>query len=83
MSILKTIALLPLLLMVAACEATYFKITDPATGNEYYTVDYTHAGDAIRFQDAKTGATRTVQNPRVLDIDHKAFEAGVAASAAK
>ncbi len=81
MSMPKKFVLIPLLLMAAACEATYFKVTDPATGREYYTLDYTHKGGVIEFKDAKTGAKTTVQNPRVLEINEQTFEAGVAATA--
>jgi hypothetical protein len=77
----KKFALIPLLLMAAACEATYFKVTDPATGREYYTLDYTHKGAVIEFKDARTGAKTTVQNPQVLEINEQTFEAGVAATA--
>lgn len=81
MSMPKSFVLLPLLLMAAACGATYFKVTDPATGREYYTVDFTHTGAAIQFKDAKTGAKTTVQNPQVLEINEQMFNAGVAATA--
>jgi len=77
----KKFAVMLLLLMAAACEATYYKVTDPATGREYYTLDYTNKGSVVEFKDAKTGAKTTLQNPQVLDIDAKTFEAGVAATA--
>jgi hypothetical protein len=86
MPILKKLEVLPpllaLLLLVAACTATYFKVTDPATGKEYYTVDYTDMGDAVRFKDARTGATTTLQNPQILEIDQRSFDSGVAARSA-
>ena len=81
MSMPKKFAAVLLLLMTAACEATYYKLTDPATGREYYTHDYAHRGAVIEFKDAKTGAKTTVQNPRVLEINEQTFEAGVAATA--
>jgi len=81
MSIRRKFAVVALLLTAAACEATYYKVTDSATGREYYTVDYTNKGSVVEFKDAKTGAKTTLQNPQVLDIDEKAFEAGVAATA--
>ena len=80
MSMPKKFALIPLLLLAAACEATYFKVTDPGTGREYYTIDYTHKGTAIEFKDARTGARTTVQNPQVLEINEQTFNAGVAAT---
>ena len=81
MSMRKKLALIPLLLMVAACEATYYKVTDPATGREYYTLDYTNKGDAVEFKDARTGAKTAVRNAQVLDINEQTFEAGIAAPA--
>jgi hypothetical protein len=71
--------LVPLLLMAAACTATYFKVTDLATGRQYYTVDFTSKDGAVQFKDARTGATTTLQNPQVLEIDQRTFDAGVAA----
>ena len=81
MSMPRKFAVVLLLLMAAACEATYFKLTDPATGREYYTHDYAHRGAVIEFKDAKTGAKTTLQNPQVLEINEQMFEAGVAATA--
>ena len=81
MSMTKRFAVVSLLLMAAACEATYYRLTDPATGREYYAVDYTNKGDMIEFKDAKTGARTTVQNARVLEINEQTFNDGVAAPA--
>jgi hypothetical protein len=81
MSMTKRFTLAALLFIAAACEATYYKLTDPATGREYYAVDYTNKGDMIEFKDAKTGARTTVQNARVLEINEQTFNAGVAAPA--
>ena len=81
MSIRKKFALIPLLLMAAACEATYYKLTDPATGREYYAVDYTNKGTLVEFKDARTGAKTTVQNAQVLEINERTFNDGVAAPA--
>jgi hypothetical protein len=81
MTMLQKFALVPLLLLAAACEATYFKVIDHATGREYYTVDYTLTGAAIQFKDAKTGAKTTVQNPQVLEINEQTFNAGLTATA--
>jgi len=78
----KLSCLMPLLLMAAACTATYFKVTDLDTGREYYTGDFTRKDDAIRFKDARTGATTTVRNAQVLEIDQRTFDSGVAAPSA-
>ena len=81
MSMPNRFAMAVLLLIAAACEATYYKLTDPATGREYYAVDYTNKGDMVEFKDAKTGARTTVQNARILGINEQTFNAGVAAQA--
>ena len=77
----KKFVLFPLLLIAAACEATYYKVRDPATGREYYTVDYTHKGALVEFKDAKTGVRTTLQNPEVVEINERTFNDGVAAPA--
>jgi hypothetical protein len=80
MSIAKIVAVAALLL-AAACEVSYFKLTDPATGNEYYTQDYISKDAVVEFKDARTGAKTTLWNPQVLEINEQAFNAGVAAPA--
>ena len=71
-----------LLLMAAACTATYFKVTDLDSGKEYYTGDFARKDGAIHFKDARTGATTIVKNPQVLEIDQRTFDSGVAARSA-
>jgi len=78
MSMPKKFAVVALLFMTAACEASYFKVTDRATGREYYTLDYTNKGTVIEFKDAKTGAKTTLQNAEVLEINEQTFEAATA-----
>lgn len=71
------------LLAVAGC-VSYFKVTEPGSGKEFYTQDVSRkiGGGAIEFKDAKTGATTTLQNSQVLEIDKKTYEAGLAAAKA-
>jgi len=80
MSMPKNLAVVLLLFMATACEATYYKVIDPATGREFYTHDYTPKGAAVEFKDAKTGAKTTLQNPQVFEIDEQTFNDGVAAT---
>ena len=70
-------------LAVAGC-ASYYKVTDPTSGKEFYTQDVSRkiTGGAIEFKDAKTGAATTLQNSQVLEIDKKTYEAGLAATKA-
>jgi hypothetical protein len=81
MSMPKNLAVVLLLFMAAGCAATYFRVTDAATGREYYTHDYTHKGAAVEFKDAKTGAKTTLQNPQIFEINEQTFYDGVAATA--
>ena len=80
MSMPKNFAVVALLLMAAACEATYYKVPTPPQGGST-TRTTTRQGRGVEFKDAKTGAKTTLQNPQVLDIDEQMFEAGVAATA--
>jgi len=83
---MSTLRALPLVLLTAAVGgcASYYKVTEPASGKEFYTQDVSRkiGGGAIEFKDAKTGATTTLQNSQVLEIDKKAYEAGLAAAKA-
>jgi hypothetical protein len=63
---------------VGGC-ASYYKVTEPVSGKEFYTKEISRklGGSAIEFKDAKTGAATTLQNSQVLEIDEKAFQAGL------
>ena len=64
-------------LVIAAGCSSYYKVTDPATGKAFYTEEVNQQGSAVSFKDAQTGAVTTLQNSQVLEIDKKAFEAGL------
>ena len=71
-------------LAVSGC-ASYYKVTEPASGKEFFTQEVSRklgAGGAIEFKDAKTGAITTLQNSQVLEIDEKTYKAGLAAAKA-
>jgi hypothetical protein len=72
-----------LVVAVGGC-ASYYKVTEPASGKEFYTNEVSRkiGGSAIEFKDAKTGAITTLQNSQVLEIDKKTYEAGLAAAKA-
>lgn len=82
MSKLKSLAVAPLFAVAAGC-ASYYKVTDTTSGREYYTQEVSRQGSAVEFRDAKTGATTTLQNSQVLEIDEDAYRAGLAVSAPK
>ncbi|MBS0195241.1 MAG: hypothetical protein JSR77_00625 [Planctomycetes bacterium] len=62
--------------LMTGCSS-YYKVTDPASGKEYYTkdVDRSGRGGAVEFKDARTNAEVTLVSSEVLKIDKKAFEA--------
>ncbi len=70
-------------LIVIGC-ASYYKVTDPQSGKEYYTekVD-TLAGGAVKVMDTRTGSIVTLQNSQVKEISEKEYKAGLAAPVSK
>lgn len=70
-------------LLVVGC-ASYYKVTDPQSGREYYTekID-TLSGGAVKVMDARTGSVVTLQNSQVKEISEKEYKAGLAAPVSK
>jgi len=70
-------------LLIVGC-ASYYKVTDPQTGKEFYTekID-TLAGGAVKVMDARTGSIVTLQNSQVKEISEKEYKAGLAAPVSK
>jgi hypothetical protein len=70
-------------LLVVGC-ASYYKVTDPQSGKEYYTekID-TLSGGAVKVMDARTGSIVTLQNSQVKEISEKEYKAGIAAPVSK
>ena len=81
MPIVERLALTLWVVTLAGC-ASYYKVTEPGSGKEFYTEQVSRklTGGAIEFKDAKTGAITTLQNSQVLEIDKKTYEAGLAAA---
>jgi hypothetical protein len=71
---IRSCALVLVALMLAGC-ANYYKVTDPSTGNEYYTkkVDKSSSG-AVTIEDAATGDEVTIQNSHVSEVSKEEFE---------
>ena len=63
-------------LLVAGC-ASYYKVTDPASGKVFYTEDVKRTGGTIMFKDAKTGAEVTLPSSEVLEVSSEEFRKGV------
>jgi uncharacterized protein YceK len=64
------------LAFVAGC-ASYYKVTDPSSGQTFYTekVERQKGGTTIMFKDAKTGAEVTLPSSEVLEIPADQYKA--------
>lgn len=67
-----------LLFVFAIGCTTYYRVTDQSTRRAYYTtdIDRTDSG-AVRFRDARTRSTVTLQSSEVEEISRGAFESGI------
>jgi len=66
-------------LLVAGC-ATYYKVTDPQSGKEYYTQQISNVrGGAVQLNDARSQSVVTLQNSEVKEISSDEYKAGLAA----
>lgn len=66
-----------ILLALAGCSS-YYRVSDPDSGKQYYTTSIGHkAGGAIEFKDAKSGSTVTVQNSEVSKIKKGEYDTAV------
>jgi hypothetical protein len=65
-----------LLLLFATGCTTYYRVTDQSSKRIYYTTDYdrTESG-AVRFEDARSGATVTLQSSEIVEIPRPEFDA--------
>ena len=59
---------------VSGCTS-YYRITDPSTGNVYYTTNVDNkGGGAVRIKDAATGEKVTLQNSQVAKVSKEEYE---------
>jgi hypothetical protein len=66
-----------LAVMLGGC-ASYYQVSDVATGKVYYTKDIEHKkGGALGFEDAKTKSEVTLQSTEVKKINKEQFNVGV------
>jgi hypothetical protein len=71
-------------LCVVGCAGNYYKVTDPQSGNIYYTESIEGlSGGAVKLKDAKSNSTVTLQNSQVKEITEKEYKAGLAAPVSK
>ena len=67
-----------LALSMAGCGSfNYYKITDPSTGNSYYSqkIEKQKQGGSVSFTDAKSGSMVTLQNSEIAEISKDEFKA--------
>ena len=70
-------------LLVAGC-ATYYKVTDPQSGKEYYTQTIVYVrGGAVQLNDARTSSVVTLQNSEVKKIGSEEYKAALSAPVSK
>ena len=72
-----------LTMLVAGCSDNHYRVTDPTSGKEYYTmkVEDTGKGGAVKIKDAKTESIVTLQSSEVKQISEGEYEAGMVAKA--
>ena len=64
-----------LILLASACT-TYYRITDAATGKTYYTTDYDRTSSGgLKFEDANSRSTVTLQSSEITEISRSEFKA--------
>jgi hypothetical protein len=63
--------------LLAGC-ASYYRVTDPGSGRQYYTTNVEKSKDgSVSFKDTKSGSAVTLQSSEVTEISHGDYEAGV------
>ena len=72
-----TILMAMILIMVTIGCASYYKVTDPSTGKEYYTQTLNRKGGSVTFKDVNTQRTVTLQSSEILELSKDAFKANM------
>jgi hypothetical protein len=63
------------LLWAGGCGPTYYKVTDPTTGKQYYTTDLKkHGHGAATLKDARTGAEVSLQNTEIHPVTKEEYD---------
>jgi hypothetical protein len=69
-----------LALSIAGCGSIYYyKITDPSTGNVYYSqkVEKQKQSGSVSFTDAKSGSMVTLQNSEIAEISKEEYKTNI------
>jgi hypothetical protein len=71
-----------LTMLVAGCSDNHYRVTDPTSGNAYYTTKVDDVrGGAVKIKDGKTGSTVTLQSSEVKEISEDEYNVGMVAQA--
>ncbi len=65
-----------IIMMTIGC-ASYYRVTDPATGKDYYTTTLERKGGSVTFKDVNTNETVTLPSSEVLEISKDQFKAKI------
>jgi uncharacterized protein YceK len=63
--------------LLAGC-ASYYRVTEPGSGRQYYTTNVDKERDgSVTFKDSKTKSEVTLQSSEVVEVPKKEYEAGI------
>ncbi len=65
--------------MIASGCTSYYRVTDPTSGKQYYTTEVIDKKfEAVKIKDDKTGDTVTLKNWQIKEISKDDYKAGIA-----
>ena len=77
-TVVRTAVLAALASAVLAGCASYYRVTDPTSGRDYYTRDIDKTGDGgVKFEDARTGDDVTLQSSEITEVGEGDFRRGI------
>jgi hypothetical protein len=57
--------------------SSYYRVTDPTTGKQYYTTELKQKGNgAATLKDSRTGNTVNLQNSEIAQVSKEEYETG-------
>jgi len=65
------------LFAVTAGCTTYYKVTDPSSGKDYYTTSYKTKSGALVFEDDATRSKVNIQNAEIREISKDRYNEAV------
>ena len=68
--------------VLSACGPSYYRVTNPATGESYYTTEVKRMDSgAVVIKDAASGSEVTLTSSDIKQIDEAAYKKGLEAPA--